>query len=277
MSRGFAQFIAIDWSGARPPYRGIAVAACTPGRAAPRLVAPPDGARHWTRSAVHDWLVAELARHQRLLIGFDFAFTLPGTRDAPALWAEIDACCANDADFLGLHYLDGDARFWQCGTRPAGWIEAHRATEIACREAGYGSPETPLKLIGAKQVGKGALAGMRVLHRLTRGQRERLAVWPFDAHWTKPTHSVCVEIYPRLFIRHAGLGNAKLRDVATLNAALAHLGSDPFTARAIDSDHDSDALVAAAGLRRLAGDDAVWQAGIGHREGWIFGVPAARR
>ncbi|WP_293003069.1 hypothetical protein [Nevskia sp.] len=268
----FDGYVGIDWSGAaQAGYAGVAVARCGPGRHAPQLIRAPG--KTWTRSAVLDWLLAELARPQRLLIGFDFAFALPGDgRPAPQLWAEVETRCAADGDLLGRAYAENDRRFWTAGPRPAGWNETPRAAEAACRAADLGNPQTPFQLIGAKQVGKGALAGMRLLHRLDRDARDRVAIWPFDGAAGHDRRSVVSEIYPRLFIRQGGLGNAKLRDLDDLNAVLNRLNSIGITRGGFD-DHEADALVTAAGLRATAGDAALWAAGTGEPEGWIFGVP----
>jgi len=277
MQQRFDRFLGIDWSGAaQAGYRGIAVAECLAGRTAPRLIKPPGG-KTWTRSAVLEWLLAELASgspQQRLLVGFDFAFALPGDgRPLDQLWADVDARCAGDADLLGRRYVENDPRFWRAGPRPATWNETPRATESACYAAGLGSPQTPFQLIGAKQVGKGALAGMRLLHALREGASDKIGVWPFDLEdpATDP-RSVCVEIYPRLFIRRAALGNRKLRDRDDLNHALNQLDSIGLPSGRFD-DHEADALISAAGLRKLADDARYWQAGAGQAEGWIFGVP----
>lgn len=268
----FDRYIGIDWSGAaQPGYAGVAVASCAAGRGAPALVPPPG--RSWTRGAVLDWLRRELAKPQRLLIGFDFAFALPGDgRPVAALWAEVEARCAADADLLGSRYAVGDPRFWTAGSQPAGWNAVPRATELACRDAGLGNPQTPFQLIGAKQVGKGALAGMRLLHRLQAGAAGQVAIWPFEAAAGHDRRSVVCEIYPRLFIRQAGFGNAKLRSRDDVNHVLNALASIGLAHGSFD-DHQCDALVTAAGLRGSAGDAALWVAGDGQPEGWIFGVP----
>jgi hypothetical protein len=89
-----------------------------------------------------------------------------------------------------------------------------------------------------------------------------------------------VEIYPRLFWRRAGRRHsAKVRDRTDLDAALARLGSGPAETppEARLTDHATDALIAAAGLRALAADPAIWSPpGLdpvtARTEGWIFGV-----
>ena len=68
-----------------------------------------------------------------------------------------------------------------------------------------------------------------------------------------------------------------------LPEALTLLGSDRVDASAAaPTEHDTDALVSAAGLRRLSQDSRAWSpAGMDERalsqEGWIFGVGAFRR
>ncbi|EIT72229.1 MULTISPECIES: hypothetical protein [Hydrocarboniphaga] len=272
----FDGFVAIDWSGASgPAYAGIAVARCRAGMAAPQLVRPADARGRWTRSAVFDWLVAEGDRNQRLLVGIDMAFALPAPFEAPPqLWARIETHCAQDADFTGHRYVEGDTRFWRSGKQPADWIGHQRPAELACIAQGLGHPQTPLKLIGPKQVGLGTLAGARLLHRLREQRPARWAIWPFDDVARDDRRSACVEIYPRLFIRKAAGGNAKLRSGAALDAALQALGSEPAGLVHFD-DHQADAIIAAAGLRRTAEDRALWRAGAGQERGWIFGVAAA--
>ena len=136
-------------------------------------------------------------------------------------------------------------------------------------------------LIGPSQVGLGSLAGMRALARLSA-----YSVWPFDAppgNAITGERSVAVELYTRLFLKMAGAGPAKIRDVETLNRALAALDSKPFkAARGLKNgqldDHASDAIVAAAGLRLIAGEKEWWNPpllsdSVRRTEGWTFGVP----
>lgn len=265
----------------------MSVAVCAPGRSAPALVPPPAG-RTWTRAAVLDWLVARIAAGGTPLVGIDCAFALPFDRaggyfrrpaTAPDLWALVDAVCADDPDLSGLAFVRHPAfadGFWTAGARDPAFVLPRRDTERACRDDGLGTPESPYKLIGAKQVGKGALAGMRLLHALRTTLGDRLAVWPFDA----PTQgrAVVAEIYPRLFLRMSGAGNRKVRSWSGLADVLAALGSDPVPSVAAEpSDHETDALVTAAGLRTIAADPRIWAPpGLDERarrqEGWILGV-----
>lgn len=284
---GFARFVAIDWSGARGKrYAGIAIAECEPGDAAPRLVEHPSG--WWLRTAVAEWLLASLERGPAL-VGIDCAFSLPFSVAARyfadseqatvfGLWDLIDAVSTAEPDFGGAPFVehpDYGADFWRAGLQPDWYRDPHRLTERACRADGLGSPQSPYKLIGSKQVGKGALAGMRVLRALRGAAPDRVSVWPFGE--LAPDRMVLTEIYPRLFLKRTGFGLRKIRDGSDLDTALAALGSRPLGLAGEVSDHAADALVSAAGLRHLAVNPAVWApAGMDalarRMEGWIFGV-----
>lgn len=284
----FDRFVGVDWSGATGRnYSGIAVADCHAGTDAPVLIAAP-GRRRWGRTDFVDWMAAQAGQGERLLIGIDCAFALPaamagqvlgGDYSAAELWAYIDATCADAGDFFGGPFAEHEAHqahFWHRGPRPTGFAQHHRATEHACKAAGLGSPESPLKLVGARQVGKGGLAGMRVLHALKTRLGHAFAVWPFDP--AERADIVCIELYPRLFMKMAGHGNGKVRTAEALDKCLTALGSAPGRDPPQTlSDHETDALVAAAGLRFIAGDPAVWSPpamdSLALRaEGWIFGV-----
>jgi hypothetical protein len=292
MTDSFDGFVAIDWSGATGKrYRGIAVAECAPGTDAPNLIQPPDARHPWTRTQVLDWLDWRIGQGSRLLVGIDCAFSLPfdtaasyfqhGAGTVFDLWELVEKVCEADSDLFGGAFPRHPAHasgYWIGGPKPESLTLGRRRTEDACRADGLGSPESPYKLIGAKQVGKGALAGMRLLRAL-RLRRGDVAVWPFER---TDGRSVLVEIYPRLFLMRTGWGLRKVRTWADLNGCLGLLGSDPVdTSLPLPTDHDTDALVSAAGLRRLCADPRVWSpAGLDERarsrEGWIFGVGAPR-
>jgi penicillin-binding protein 1C len=109
-------------------------------------------------------------------------------------------------------------------------------------------------------------------HRL----ENKVPVWPFDP--LPAAGSLVVEIYTRVFIRLGGLPGGKVRTLEPLNQALATLGSRPFTASAHPNDHETDVLIAAAGLRATADRPSYWQHDgltpeIARTEGWTFGVP----
>jgi len=126
--------------------------------------------------------------------------------------------------------------------------------------------------IGAAQVAKASFSGMRFLYRLDG----KIAIWPMDS--LAEHGSAVVEIYTRIYLRRAGLSGVKLRSRAELNRALKALGSPPARLRFEPNDHQTDALVTAAGMRLVATteprafDPQGLTPQIARREGWTFGV-----
>lgn len=136
------------------------------------------------------------------------------------------------------------------------------------------SPYSCFNLVGASQVGKSSLTGMRVLHRL----RGKLPLWPFDP--LPAEGPVLVEIYTALAARLAGMrkGISKIRDAATLDAMLAAFRSDPHAQLPRYDDHATDAILSAAWLRVAADQPGLWSPArltpeLAITEGWTFGVP----
>ena len=97
--------------------------------------------------------------------------------------------------------------------------------------------------IGAAQVAKASFSGMRLLHRIER----QVAIWPMDP--LPEQGSAVVEIYTRIYLRNAGMSGKKLRNRVDLNRALIGLGSKPTRLQFEPNDHQTDALVTAAGMR----------------------------
>ena len=279
----FARFAAIDWSGAKGKrHKGIAIAVCEAGSAAPALIRP---SHVWSRTQVLEWLLTA-GREAPTLFGFDFSFAppiqergeyLPGEagvpKDAKAFWAYVDMRC-EDEDLGAASFLETAHRrhfyFGAADGVKRDFLQ-HRVCEEAFNATGGGKASTLYDAIGAAQVAKASFAGMRLLHALDG----RVPVWPFDP--LPATGSLVVEIYTRAFIRLAGLPGRKVRSPDQLGLALAALGSAPFASAGPLSDHDTDVLIAAAGLRRIAADPAWWApAGLtpalAPGEGWTFGV-----
>jgi hypothetical protein len=112
---------------------------------------------------------------------------------------------------------------------------------------------------------------MRLLHRLDG----KVAIWPMDP--LPKAGSAVVEIYTRIYIRNAGLAGMKLRSRAELNRALKALGSAPARLRFEPNDHQTDAMVTAAGMRALASRPEYWSPDgltdeLARGEGWTFGI-----
>jgi hypothetical protein len=278
----FQRFAAIDWSGAKGRrHKGIAVAVCDAGDRAPRLI---ERERSWSRTEVLEWLL-ETADEVPTLYGFDFSYAppiiergayLPGEAtpgDAKSFWAYVDSLC-DDEDLGAASFLEQHHRahfyFGAADGVKADFLH-HRACEHAFNVSGGGKASTLYDAIGAAQVAKASFAGMRLLRRL----EGRVPIWPMDRF--PASGSLVVEIYTRVFIRLAGLSGRKIRTGADLDRALAGLCSHPARLAHEPNDHQTDVLVAAAGLRHIVGDPRYWNPAaltsqIARTEGWTFGV-----
>ncbi|PEQ12675.1 hypothetical protein B2G71_10220 [Novosphingobium sp. PC22D] len=294
MSGRFSHFVAIDWSGAQGErQKGIAVAMADARGGAPVLLD-----RAWSRPAVLAFLREDLPDDS--LVGLDLGISLPfvdaggffpdwpdDPPDARALWALVDAICADDPHLSAGSFVDHPelARYF----RRHGGREGERfhlpgaphrrgrfrVTEAAQERLGC-KPYSNFNLVGAAQVGKSSLTGMRVLHRLEGA----IPVWPIDG-LALPRHgSVIVEIYTAIASVEARrrAGRSKIRDAADLDAALGALGSAASGLAGPLDDHASDAILTAAWLRLRADDPALWHPReltepIARTEGWTFGAP----
>ncbi len=252
--------------------------------------APGSGvADGWSRGTALDWLTDTMPADT--LVGLDLGPSLPfvdrgaffpGWSESPAeagaLWALVEAICADDPHLAASSFVDHvevARHLRRHGGRKGEFFEGRgrlRVTEEAQRRQGL-SPTSNLNLVGAAQVGKSSLTGMRVLHRLAG----RIPIWPFDP--VPSTGSVMIEIYTTIAARAAGIrkGLSKIRDATTLDAALAAIGSAPHRPLARYDDHATDAILSAAWLRSNAARAELWTPAaltphIARTEGWTFGV-----
>ena len=283
MTPRFESFVAIDWSGAKAKrHKGIAIAEAG-GDAPPRLVRP---GYIWSREEVLKWLLRRAAK-EPTLFGFDFSFAppfiergeyLPGETGVPntarEFWAYVESRSFDEdlgaASFLELahrpHFYFGIAD----GVK-ADFMRFRLCDQQLNRQGGR-KTASAFDAIGAAQVAKASFAGMRLLHRIDG----KVAIFPMDP---VPEHgSAVVEIYTRIYLRRAGMPGSKLRTREALNAALEGLGSKPVRLRFEPNDHQTDALVTAAGMRQLALTEprAFAPEGltrqIARTEGWTFGI-----
>ncbi|MEO7602427.1 MAG: hypothetical protein ABIS39_04075 [Sphingomicrobium sp.] len=289
MTRDFANFAVVDWSGqavARP--KGLAVAHASKGRSAPTLLRPSGG---WSRPAVLEWLERLANSKADILIGLDLSPALPfadtgdyfpnwpqSPPNARRLWEMVDRLAYDDEHLAASSFIAGDEvgrHFRQlnnCGDRFGSGRGRLRVCERGQAAMGL-SPQSCFNLVGAAQVGKSSLTGMRVLHRL----QGRIPVWPFDP---LPTEGpAIVEIYTAIASRAAGIrkGLSKVRDAASLDAVLNALGS--YAHRTLDryDDHSTDAILTTAWLRNASIDTRLWNPqgltpALAQTEGWTFGV-----
>ena len=288
-------YIAIDWSGAKPgSYNRSVAVAMADGDGVTQLIDPPEG-EYWTRSMVYDWLSGTIIPdYPQAVIGIDANLSLTRrfiddhlgkVATAMDLWQHVDDVCRAD-DFYAREFVEHYAQdFWSHGKKPDGFDVGHRQTDLAVKSAGLGHPQGCFALIGAKTVGLAGLSAMRLIHRIR--EQKNISVWPYQSRASD--HPTLIEIYPRFFIRLAGDGFAKV----SKTGAIAII--DQFDGQLIHSsdknteldDHDTDALVAVAGMRYLdqrsqRDDDDPWDRfGLPDvaidKEGWIFGVNIKQR
>jgi hypothetical protein len=279
----FACYVAIDWSGAKGRrHKGIAIAEAR-GDGAPRLVRP---GHVWSREEVLEWLL-ERAVREPTLFGFDFSFAPPLIehgeylvgepglpKTARKLWAYVEAT-SSDEDLGAASFLEiAHRRHFYFGIADGVKADFVRFRQCDAQLNAQGGRKTAsaYDAIGAAQVAKASFSGMRLLHRIDG----RVAIWPFDP--LPENGSAVVEIYTRIYLRRAGMTGAKLRSRAELNRALKGLGSPPARLRFEPNDHQTDALVTAAGMRALAQresqafDPPGLTPHIARAEGWTFGV-----
>src|SRR5947207_4156384 len=150
-------YVGIDWSGkgGNGRARGLQIATCHPGAAAPTLVRHAQN-WNWRRDEALDLLSAHAAQ-ERVLAGLDFAFSypfcdagayFPGHAATPAgraaLWQTVEGACANAPWFYGGPFLAPASPFaayfvTQAGAGPQ-YQHRFRATEVACAAAGANPP-----------------------------------------------------------------------------------------------------------------------------------------
>jgi hypothetical protein len=279
----FTSFVAIDWSGAKGRrHKGIAIAEAR-GDAPPRLIR---SGHIWSREEVLHWLLRRATR-EPTLFGFDFSFAppivekgeyLPGESGVPKtareFWAYVDSRC-DDEDLGAASFLEQAHRkhfyFGIADGVKANFMRFRQCDQQLNRQGGR-KTASAFDAIGAAQVAKASFSGMRLLHRVNG----KVAIWPMDP--LPEQGSAVVEIYTRIYLRRAGMPGTKLRSRGALNEALAGLGSKPVRLRFEPNDHQTDALVTAAGMRELARTEpsAFHPPGLtpkfAETEGWTFGI-----
>jgi hypothetical protein len=200
------RILAVDWSGARTgERRAIWLAEAVAG-----VVVRLECGR--SREELVSHLLDEAARDPELVVGLDFAFSLPEwflrARDVHDAW-NAWALVSREAE---AWLADPKPPFWRV-RRPPG--QGFRRTELECG----GRPKSVFQLVGAGQVGTGSLRGIPYLPRL----RERFAIWPFDP----ASLPLVVEIYPTLYRPAAGdYPNEHARDAAVSALAMSRWPGD---------------------------------------------------
>ena len=178
-------------------------------------------------------LITEANRDLNLIVGVDFAFSLPDwylqerQLTPRQLWALLAAEALPPAmRQLGLtRWMNRpELPFWTTGEAHARLAPEQmlRRTEQEVRVPGV-RPKSLFQLVGAGQVGRGSLYGMAALHQLAGAG---FRIWPFDPSGLPRV----VEIFPRVLTgpvrknslgeRERYLGTAPIRaDLGRLAAA----------------------------------------------------------
>ena len=201
--------IAIDWSGRQgPDQRKTIWLAEAQGRALVRL----ENGR--TRDEVAAHLIDETRRDPRCIVGFDFAFSMPG-------WFLAERGFDTAPDLWSL--AEREAERWLATCEPPFWgrpgkgkppgIEQFRHADRAVPRTAGIVPKPVFQIGGAGAVGTGSLRGMPILARL---RAAGFTVWPFDP----PGWPRVVEIYPRLLTGAVTKSSAAAR--------LAYLAARPW-------------------------------------------------
>jgi hypothetical protein len=292
--RSFDAFAVVDWSGANSRWhKGIALAVCHAGNEPPTLIAPKD--THWTRASILEWLNTQADQGRDILIGLDLSIALPfldrgayfpdwaeTPSNAKQLWALVDALSSADDHLSVTSFIDHPeiARHFRqvgrCGDLFGGGAGRFRLCESSGQAAIEGiDPYSCFNLVGAAQVGKSSLTGMRVLNRLGGA----IPVWPFDA--LPKTGPCIIEIYTSIAARAANVlpkGRSKITDADLLDRALATFECEPHSPlNQRYTDHATDAILTAAWLRFNATHPDYWRPKklspeIAATEGWTFGT-----
>ncbi|MCH8009115.1 MAG: DUF429 domain-containing protein [Chloroflexi bacterium] len=225
--------LAIDWSGAASGARKKIVLAEADGG---RLVGLPEDGR--TREGIADHVITLANKEPHLVVGLDFAFSLPA-------WFLQERRLGSGPDLWALAAADGE--MWLADCKPPFWgrpgktkpdLPAHfRDTEREAAEVVQAQPKSVFQIHGAGTVGTGSIRGMPVLKRL---QEAGFSIWPFDP----PNWPLVIEIWPRAFYQRKVKKSAKQEREAYLRSEYPVLGGEQFS-RCAATDDAFDAAVSA--------------------------------
>jgi hypothetical protein len=232
--------IAVDWSGARRPEKVLWLAEVVHGR----LTQLRCGLG---REAVGDLLIAEAERDPELVVGLDFAFSVPrwylaeqGLASVRELWAALGP---RAADLIA----SPRAPFWGRAGKAAAGLTRER--EFRRTDRAHPPAKSVFQLVGAGQVGSGTLHGFGLLERFADAG---FAVWPFADVRTP----LVVEIYPRsLLARWPGdeqWENEHARDAA-VSALVLDRHVDELLALRADSEYALEGRIWTPGVVGTAG------------------------
>ena len=287
----FDQFVVVDWSANSTPKRGrdsIWIALFDGHRTTVENISTRAEAEQRLSDIVDD------SRDRCTLIGVDFSLGFPSGTGA-ALGVGADPWCSTASMITEMVVDDernannrfevaaglnecmtgGAAPFWGCpparasstlgSTKPRsfGVVDEWRGVEQRLRRRGK-RPFSSWRLLGAGAVGSQTLLGLPMVHRMLRGHRVRVHVWPFTTGLCSPAVDdatvVFAELWPSMLapMESTPATGMVVRDEAQVRTAAAWLAS-------VDS---SGAL---GGF--FAPDvTAAERVAVEREEGWVLGV-----
>ncbi len=288
---GFRHFVGVDFSGAKSPsFQRKAIWLCR------GVGLTWEGTKVLTISELRCGLTRrelfkligdlEPDRDQGVLVGLDFPFSFP--RGFPegigGDWAEVAAhlAASSPEEFISANAppFYGNLRRAVLTRRDDRFFAEARFEELRKTETLAQGAESVFKLVGPRQVGKGALRGIPYLAKFAKERPQTHVIWPFSGQTAGP-RVVVVEIFPRVF-----MGRVKKSVVQARLELLNNLRTDnviiPGHVReaALAFPDALDALMGAVGLwyeetqkDRLASyDTSMYNDPAVRREGWIYGV-----
>lgn len=196
--------IAVDWSGAvaNDGAKGIAIAVAEEGVLTDIIPGPSHATPKGRKEAIEYLLNQRAECGEELIVGLDFAFSLPawylkekGFRDAPALWEHAHS------QGEGWWEAEGSRTttpFWRADKAGKPDFEGKaelRSTEQdpAIKKLAGSSPRSAFQLSGAGSVGSSTVRGLPRLHEL---REAGFNIWPWDA----PKAPLVLEVWPRIAV-----------------------------------------------------------------------------
>jgi hypothetical protein len=286
------RILGIDWSGAEKPANqrihvadldATAESITTVVRAADRTAVErflDGGELEAAARSLADPHVRRLTTDEAALVGLDFAFSFPAGFAVPGRgrnwsWEDLARWTAGLEKGpleVGITREPGLRRQFFLGKGDTA-DRLLRTTERELVDRGRARPTSVLHLVGAQQVGRGAIRGIPMLARLRA--RRRAAIWPFDPPSAERLGLTIVEVFPRLWL----MPRMRKRRRVDRRAQLGHweregIGFEDHARTACVASPDAiDAAAAAIGLARL---ERLRPLGalpdVAEREGWIAGA-----
>lgn len=233
--------IAIDWSGAKAgAERKIWLAEVAAGK----LVRLENGR---DRAQMTGHLISLAEKDPDLVVGFDFAFSLPGWFLAERGFASAPEFWAAAAEHAETWLQAWVPPFWGGGRggRPELRGDHYRRSDLALPKIKGISAKSVFQVGGSGSVGTGSLRGWPILHAL---RSAGFAVWPFDP----VALPLIVEIYPRVLTGGVNKSSREAR-IAYLNHRFPRLAPDHLDVAA-SSEDAFDATVSALVMAAEADD-----------------------